>query len=1581
MTGPARTKRGTALVAVMALAFGLFGALAGEDPAFAAKVPGAPTAVTARAGNAVGMMTLTWERPSNLGASATIHYYVSTAVDNGSFAWPVLTGTVKNAIVPCPGVVKCRFQVYANTKIGGTGPPSAAVTASWTAPSAPVLKTAVGGPNVGAITVTWNAPVNTGGKAVTGYLYDVQVNSTGAWSGPFPLAGLPVGGPLGCTSTLPSGGCSYRLYARNAIGTSAPSAPLAGTWGLPSAPVITSVTPGKPAHAATINWHPGATTGGLANTYTYEVSMDAGPFVPGTGPLPVFPTKATVDCNAVTLCSYRLTATSSKGASPVSNTKSTGFNAPTTATAVKARVSNLNLGSGTPTVAVTWMPPGNVGGTPITSYEGRRCDGNCDEPDAAWASAPIETLGTSGTWLTTCPAGLVTCSYEVRAVNVIGAGPWGSSARIAPFAPTNVAAATAAPAGSVQVTWSGPAEVGQGIDHYTLYFCITSTGCSNTAHWQDTGLSIAAGATSAVHSCGIDVQCTYKVSAVERVSGASGAGSSSAAATGSTPADAPQNLTAASGTSIGAVNLAWDLPANAGTFPVADYVFQRSVNNGPFSAPISTGSTSTSHVDTACGASNFCTYQVAAVTLAGTGAYSTTATAEGANVPSAPLTLGATPGGTFGSVDLTWQAPLDNGGWPVTGYFLERSVDGGTTWPQSWTLGTSPSYTDTTCGASTTCVYRVSAINARGTGPASSTATAIGTNLSPPLNLTATTSTSSLGGVVLAWDPPASDSGFPIQGYEFRFKQDAGAFSAWVDTGTLTGPRTFTHICFADNVDRLCTYEVRAYNAIGTSGPSNQASAQGLTDHVPPVVTVVNPANGSFTSNTTPSISGTAGTALGDVASVTVTIKQGSTIVQTIPGVTVTSGLWSTTAAALGNATYTVFATQTDWAGNIGTSNTNTFTVDTVVPTAVVTAPTAQVYTRSGRVTTGDPTWPCSPAGICGTAADSSGINNVKVSIRQGTGNYWDPGTSAFSSATEVFCTSGTATCPVTGTTSWNVAFPIANFPAGGAYTARAVAQDIALNTSSALAAATVTFFVDYNPADTVFVAPSGNAGNTGLTPASPKATIADGLAVSVASSRTVVAIATGSYSGVTISGASLNNRKLLGGFSTSDWLRAAPNASGNGTVITGSRTGVAVSTATGVVIQTLDINATPTSTPGDSTYGVRADSSASVTIAGVTITAGNGVAGSPGGAGSAGADGVAGGFGTNGHDGNCNDGNPGAGGSGAGGARNGGGGGAGGCGNTTGTGGTAGTSSGNGNGGGGGGSGSGNILCSNASPGGGGSGATTGGTHGTPGGTAGSASLGTSSLYTPTNGGSGNAGASGHGGGGGGGGGGHNGGACSDPDRGGGGGGGGGGGAGGGAGAGGQSGGGSFGIYSVNSSVTLDTSLVFVKVTAGNGGNGGIGGNGAKGGNGGAGGQGGGLHRTGSVTNPASSEGNSPSGSPDGGPGGGGGGGSGAGGGSGGGGGAGGPAFSVYHAGTGAATVGTATLARGTAGSGGAGGTGNTNGGGGAAGPIPAGSYTTGVNAGSGGAAGQAGTAPSGTTGPTGTICRLQNGATCTTA
>ena len=287
------------------------------------------------------------------------------------------------------------------------------------------------------------------------------------------------------------------------------------------------------------------------------MSVDGGPFVAGSGPLPASPTIATVGCAGVFLCSYRMTAMNARGASAVSNTVSTGFNAPSKTVNLLARVAAQNLGPGSPTVRVTWTQPVNVGGAPITGYEGRRCSGNCDETSTLWNTAPIEQLGATPSWITTCTAGVVTCSYQVRAVNAVGPGPWGTSvrARARSRRPTS-SATTAAPAGNVSVTWNGPAESGLGVDRYDLYSCVTTSGCGSSANWANTGLVIPGPSADrgaqlrrrrAVHLQGRrgreelgrrPGRVRWRSRRPARLAG-----------------DAPQNLTAASGTTIGAVDL------------------------------------------------------------------------------------------------------------------------------------------------------------------------------------------------------------------------------------------------------------------------------------------------------------------------------------------------------------------------------------------------------------------------------------------------------------------------------------------------------------------------------------------------------------------------------------------------------------------------------------------------------------------------------------------------------------------------------------------------------------------------------------------------------------------------------------------------------------------------------------------------------------------------------------------------------------------------------------------------------------------------------------------------------------------
>ena len=91
-----------------------------------------------------------------------------------------------------------------------------------------------------------------------------------------------------------------------------------------------------------------------------------------------------------------------------------------------------------------------------------------------------------------------------------------------------------------------------------------------------------------------------------------------------------------------------------------------------------------------------------------------------AAVPGAPTGLTATPNGAT-QIDLNWTAPADNGGEAITGYQIEYSDDGGTSWSVlvADTQSTDTMYSDTTLSGGETRHYRVSAINSIGTGAAS----------------------------------------------------------------------------------------------------------------------------------------------------------------------------------------------------------------------------------------------------------------------------------------------------------------------------------------------------------------------------------------------------------------------------------------------------------------------------------------------------------------------------------------------------------------------------------------------------------------------------------------------------------------------------------------------------------------------------------------------------------------------------------------------------------------------------------------------------------------------------------------------
>ena len=116
-------------------------------------------------------------------------------------------------------------------------------------------------------------------------------------------------------------------------------------------------------------------------------------------------------------------------------------------------------------------------------------------------------------------------------------------------------------------------------------------------------------------------------------------------------------------------------------------------------------------------------------------------------------------------------------------------------------------------------------------------------------------------------------------------------------------------------------------------------------------------------------------------------------------------------------------------------------TGDSTVPNAsVVTFPAASGNYNNTAWNAG-----CATNGFCGTASDSqSGIASVAISIRQGTGNYWNGASFASADRGDELNTTMAA-----DDVSWSYTFAGTSFPAEGDYTVRVVSTDNGTNVES----------------------------------------------------------------------------------------------------------------------------------------------------------------------------------------------------------------------------------------------------------------------------------------------------------------------------------------------------------------------------------------------------------------------------------------------------------------------------------------------------------------------------------------------------
>ena len=191
-----------------------------------------------------------------------------------------------------------------------------------------------------------------------------------------------------------------------------------------------------------------------------------------------------------------------------------------------------------------------------------------------------------------------------------------------------------------------------------------------------------------------------------------------------------------------------------------------------------------------------------------------------ASPPTAPLNLQASAGNAH--VFLSWNAPSNNGGSPITNYKIYKSTSSGTE-SLFATFGNVTSFNDTSVTNGQTYFYKVSAVNSVGESTQSNETSATTFTIpQQPNGLAATAASSSQ--VSLSWTAPSNNGGSAITGYKIERSTDNG--TTWSTIQSNTGSTVTTYSDTGLTASTNYTYRVSAINSIGTSTPSNTASAK-----------------------------------------------------------------------------------------------------------------------------------------------------------------------------------------------------------------------------------------------------------------------------------------------------------------------------------------------------------------------------------------------------------------------------------------------------------------------------------------------------------------------------------------------------------------------------------------------------------------------------------------------------------------------------------------------------------------------------------------------------------------------------------
>ncbi len=561
---------------------------------------------------------------------------------------------------------------------------------------------------------------------------------------------------------------------------------------------------------------------------------------------------------------------------------------------------NLQATGSDSRVTLTWDPPADSGGVPLTAYF-------VYKGEAPGKEGPVGNIGLVTSYIDLLVTNGKTYYYKVSALNALGESPQSNEASATPHPPASLPGppqglGASGGDGVVTLGWSAPAsDGGSAITNYKVYRRTPPAGFSLLATVGNVLTYTDATVTNGV-------TYNYVVRAVSAVGEGGPSNEVSVTPTGPRLPDAAQNLQAKPGKA--SIDLTWSPPSSNGGSPIIGYNVYRGLISGDRSVSLHVGVV-TSYTDTGLTYGQTYYYVVRAVNGVGEGPPSNEVSAAPANPPDPPRNLRATAGNA--AVTIQWNDPLSDGGSLVTNYKVYRGTAGGGE-SLVTTIGRVNSYTDTGLANGQLYFYRVSAVNDAGEGGLSnevSAAPSSGQTVpSTPQNLEATAGN---GKVMLAWSVPASDGGSPVQTYTVRRGLSSDNLSILVQ-----GVSSLSLLDSAVTNGMTYEYAVSAVNAIG-EGPRSEpvaATPKGPGpggDSTKPTITISAPSDGALVAPGSTIVSGTASDDVG-VAWVEVspdgmnwTLASGKTS-------------WNVR-VVLALGTRTIYARATDLAGNNQTAS------------------------------------------------------------------------------------------------------------------------------------------------------------------------------------------------------------------------------------------------------------------------------------------------------------------------------------------------------------------------------------------------------------------------------------------------------------------------------------------------------------------------------------------------------------------------------------------------------------------------------------------------------------------------------------